>query len=134
MPNHIHVVIQPEKKEDLSKMLKLLAGRYTAYINKTYHRTGTLWEGRFKSSPIEEEKYLLGCIRYIEMNPVKAKIVSNPEEYPWSSYRKRALGSYDPIVDLDPYYYELGKTPEERREAYKEWFNYRKKNRSVPFF
>jgi len=66
MSNHIHLIIQPSDLEGLSKMLKLVAGRYTRYINKTYKRTGTLWEGRFKSSPIEQERYLLGCIRYKE--------------------------------------------------------------------
>lgn len=122
MGNHIHMVIQPSKIDGLSKMLKLVFGRYTRYINKTYKRTGTLWEGRFKSSPIEQERYLLGCIRYIEMNPLRAKLAKDPEEYRWSSYRKRALGEDNPILDLDPYYLELGKTPKARAEAYRKWF------------
>ncbi len=122
MSNHIHIIVQPSDMVSLSRMLKLVAGRYARYINKTYKRTGILWEGRFKSSPIEQEKYLLGCIRYIEMNPVKAKVAKDPKEYRWSSYAKRALGEDDPILDLDPYYLELGKTPEERAEAYREWF------------
>ena len=122
MPNHIHIIVQPSDMDSLSKMLKLVAGRYTRYVNKTYKRTGTLWEGRFKSSPIEQERYLLGCIRYIEMNPVKAKVVKDPEEYRWSSYRKRAFGEDDPILDLDTYYLELGETLQERAEAYRKWF------------
>ena len=122
MKNHIHIIVQPTLMDSLSKMLKLVAGRYTRYINKIYKRTGTLWEGRFKSSPIEQERYLLGCIRYIEMNPVRAKLVKDPRDYRWSSYSKRAFGEDDPILDSDPYYLELGKTSRERREAYRVWF------------
>ncbi len=116
------MIVQPEDMDSLSKMLKLVAGRYARYINKTYKRTGTLWEGRFKSTPIEQERYLMGCIRYIEMNPVRAKIVKEPDGYKWSSYFSKATGEEDPILDLDPYYLELGKTPKERAEAYKDWF------------
>lgn len=122
MKTHIHIIIQPEETNSLSNMMKLIAGRYTRYINKTYDRTGTLWEGRFKSSPIEYEKYLLGCIRYIEMNPMRGGIVNDPKDYFWSSYYARAFGRKDSILDLDPYYLELGKTSEERARAYKKWF------------
>lgn len=121
MKNHIHMIIQPKEVDGLSKMIKLVAGRYTRYVNKTYERTGTLWEGRFKSSPIEQERYLLGCIKYIELNPVRAGVVENPAEYRWSSCSIRAFGKKNSLVDLDPYYIELGKTPQERAKAYKQW-------------
>lgn len=123
MSNHIHMIIQPSHKDSLSKMIKMIAGRYTRYINKVYNRTGTIWEGRFKSSPIQKESYLQACIRYIEMNPLRAKIVADLKEYPWSSYNKRAYGKSDPILDIDPYYLELGKTNAERINAYRTWFN-----------
>jgi putative transposase len=103
-------------------MIKMVAGRYTRYVNKNYKRTGTLWEGRFKSSPIEQERYLLSCIRYIEMNPVRAAIVSDPRKYQWSSYQKKAFLNSDPILDLDIYYLELGNSAAERAKAYREWF------------
>ena len=122
MLNHIHMILVPKNIDGLSKMLKLVAGRYTRYINKNYERTGTLWEGRFKSSPIETERYLFGCTRYIEINPVRAQIVKHPAFYRWSSYSKKAVVKNDPILDLDPYYLELGRTPEEREHAYQEWF------------
>jgi putative transposase len=122
------MIVQPKNMDSLSKMFKLVAGRYTRYINKTYKRTGTLWEGRFKSSPIEKERYLLACTRYIEMNPVRAKIVKDPKEYRWSSYSNKAFGNKNnPILDFDPYYLELGETVKERAFAYREWFK-----RSIP--
>ena len=116
------MIIEPKRIDGLGRMMKVVAGRYTRYINKTYKRTGTLWEGRFKSSPIEEERYLLGCARYIEMNPVRAGIVKAPQEYSWSSYSKKVFVRSDPILELDEYYLELGETPEERAKAYRQWF------------
>ena len=86
--NHVHLVIDPgPKAASLAILMKRVAGRYTRLINRQAGRTGTLWEGRYKSSPIETDTYLLACCRYIELNPVRASVVDRPENYPWSSYR-----------------------------------------------
>jgi len=90
MTNHVHLIIQPGgSTEGLSQLMKRLAGRQTRYVNRLEQRTGSLWEGRFKSSPIETDTYLLACCRYIELNPVRARMVVRPEDYLWSSYRMK---------------------------------------------
>ena len=90
MTNHVHLIVDPGRRvENLALLMKKVAGRQTRYVNKIAGRTGTLWEGRYKSSPIQTDEYLLACCRYIELNPVRAGIVKNPEEYPWSSYRQK---------------------------------------------
>ena len=103
-------------------MMQSLGRRYVRYINQTYKRTGTLWEGRFKSSLVSKDEYLLACARYIELNPLRAKMVSDPKDYPWSSFRFRAEGRPDGLLDEDPVYKGLGKTPAERQTRHKEWF------------
>ena len=85
-------------------------------------RTGTLWEGRFKSSIVSKDGYLLSCSRYIESNPVRAKMVDKPSDYPWSSFRAKAEGALDSLLDLDPLYLGFGKTEKERQLNYKKWF------------
>ena len=88
MTNHIHLVVDPGKRvENLALLMKSLAGRQTRYINKLEGRRGTLWEGRYKSSPIKSDEYLLACCRYVELNPVRAGLVDDPGNYRWSSYR-----------------------------------------------
>ena len=90
MTNHGHLIIDPgSKATSLSLLMKRVAGRQTRYVNRRYRRTGTLWEGRYKSSPIETDAYLLACCRYVELNPVRAHIVRLPEQYQWSSYRSK---------------------------------------------
>jgi len=121
MRNHVHLLLEPVTRDGLGKCMKVLAGRYTRYINREYRRTGTLWEGRFKSSPIQADEYLLACCRYIELNPVRASLVEAPEEYSWSSYRVRAFGEESRLVDLDPWYEGLGSTPPRRQQRYREW-------------
>ena len=101
--------------------MKVLAGWYNRYINREYRRSGTLWEGRFRSSPIQADIYMLTCCRYIELNPVRANIVNAPEEYPWSSYQMRAFGEQSSVVDLDPSYEGLGNTSLSRQQSYREW-------------
>jgi putative transposase len=121
MRNHVHLLLEPATRDGLGKFMKVLAGRYTRYINREYRRSGTLWEGRFKSSPIQDDEYLLACCRYIDLNPVRAKLVKTPEEYPWSSYRVRAFGAESSVVDLDPWYEGLGKTSPSRQQRYRKW-------------
>ena len=122
MSNHVHLLIEPSTEQGLSNMVQSLGRRYVQYINKKYKRTGTLWEGRFKSSLVSKDSYLIACSRYIELNPVRAKMVKHPKDYPWSSYGFRAEGKKDSLLDEDPIYRGLGKTPKERQIRYKEWF------------
>jgi putative transposase len=122
MPNHVHLIVDPgEKVENLALLMKRVSGRQTRYVNKIKGRRGTLWEGRYKSSPIEVDKYLLACCRYVELNPVRAGIVDDPAKYKWSSYRyKVGIGNLD-WLDLDPCYKGLGSTEKECEERYVEW-------------
>ncbi len=92
MTNHIHFLVTPEKESSLSNTMKVVGSRYAQYINKRYGRTGTLWEGRHRSSLVHAQQYFLICMRYIELNPVRAGLVERPEEYQWSSYGANAWG------------------------------------------
>ncbi|TGN40692.1 transposase [Marinobacter confluentis] len=92
MDNHTHLLVTPRKDDSLSRFMKALGQRYAQYFNFKYERTGTLWEGRFKSCLVDTESYFLQCQRYIELNPVKAGMVDNPEDYRWSSYLYHAYG------------------------------------------
>jgi REP-associated tyrosine transposase len=98
MTNHIHLLTTPAHENSLSLMMQSLGGRYVRYINRIYQRSGSLWEGRFKSSLIDSDRYLLICSRYIELNPVRAGMVDTPQDYPWSSYHRNALGHDDAII------------------------------------
>ena len=122
MSNHIHLLIEPLIREHLALFLKLIAQKYAQHVNYFYKRTGTLWEGRFKSSPVSMDNYLLACCRYIEMNPVRAGLVSSPEEYRWSSYRGKTGIVKDELLDLDLWYESLGSAEEERQKRYSQWF------------
>ena len=123
MPNHFHLLVEPEKEESsISLLIKLLGAKYVHYFNRSYNRSGTLWGGRFKCSLIDKELYFLTCLLYIEMNPVRAGILNSPEFYRWSSYRTRAFGEPNAILDLDPWYYGLGDNPEERQVKYRHFF------------
>ncbi len=104
--------------------MKRLGQRYVQYINRTYQRSGTLWEGRFRSCIAQQENYLLICQRYIELNPVRAGIVNHPGKYRWSSYRANAQGEKDALLSQHSFYVSLGQTREERQEAYRELFRY----------
>jgi putative transposase len=119
MTNHIHLLVTPRDTKLLSVALQALGRRYVPYVNNAYRRTGTLWEGRFKASLVQEEDYLLACYRYIELNPVRARMVARPEAYPWSSYRANALGEPDSLLTPHPIYCALGSTESERRSAYR---------------
>jgi len=122
MTNHFHLLIQPKEKNNISLLMKLLGAKYVRYVNKTYKRTGTLWEGRFKCCLIDEELYFLACLHYIEMNPVRAGIVNSPELYPWSSYRFRAFGEKNSILDAGAWYNSLGSNAQERQIRYRKFF------------
>ena len=103
MMNHVHLLVSPsETVSGLGKMMKGLAARATRYRNKLEGGSGTLWESRYKSSPVQTDQYLLSCCRYIELNPVRAGLVVKPEEYAWSSYRQRMGIDKNQWIDLDP--------------------------------
>ena len=104
MDNHVHLILNPEENEDgIGNLMKRLAGRQTRYVNRLENRSGTLWEGRYKSSPIETDSYLLACSRYVDLNPVRGGMVLRPEDYLWSSYCQKA-GLEKPWIDIDPCY------------------------------
>lgn len=122
MTNHVHLLVEPtQAPETLSELMKRLAGRQAAYTNKQEGRSGSLWEGRFKASPVQRDSYLLSCIRYIERNPVAANMVNLPEEYRWSSYRERSGRERRNLLDYDICYQELGINVEQRRENYRRY-------------
>jgi len=104
--------------------MKRLGQRYVQYINRTYKRSGTLWEGRFRSSIVQQHEYLFSCQRYIEMNPVRAGIVSHPGEYRWSSYSINGQGRSSDLLSQHSLYMDLGQTDAERQAAYRELFRY----------
>ncbi len=123
MTNHVHLLLTPWQQQGISKMIQMLGRYYVQYFNGNYNRTGTLWEGRYKAALIDSEAYLLTCYRYIELNPVRADgMVDHPSEYPWSSYRRNALGKHDPLVSPHEVYRRLGNTPEECQAAYRALF------------
>lgn len=120
MTNHVHLLVQPgEAVASLGQLMKALAARATRYRNKLEGRTGTLWESRYKSSVVQSETYLLACCRYIELNPVRAFMVLQPEDYPWSSYRGRISSQLDSDwLDIAPCFESLGESPKEMVDRY----------------
>jgi len=118
MTNHVHLLITPRRPDSLARILQSVGRRYVRYFNDRYQRTGTLWEGRYKATIIDSERYLLRCSRYIELNPVRAGMVTHPGDYRWSSYRAHADGVADRMIVEHPCYLSLGFTPEERQRAY----------------
>jgi putative transposase len=102
MTNHVHLLVEPSVEGgDLSRLMRVLAGRQTRYVNRLEGRTGTLWEGRFKCSIVDAESYLIACCRYIERNPVRARMVQSAADYRWSSFRQRC-GLVEPVMPLAP--------------------------------
>lgn len=119
MDNHVHLLVTPTTVAGLSRMMQSMGRRYTQYFNQQYLRTGTLWEGRFKSCLIEADNYLLACARYIELNPVRAGLVMQPEDYLWSSYAHHAGLVVQSWLTDHPLYWGLGNTPFERQSAWR---------------
>ena len=122
MTNHIHLLMTAAGDSGVPGTMKRVGQRYVQHVNRTYLRTGGLFEGRFRSSLIEADNYLLACYRYIELNPVRAGMVSSPEDYPWSSYRANALSVADPVVTPHPLYSELATSDGRRLAAYRGLF------------
>ena len=124
MTNHVHLLVSAARGEAVGKMMKALGQRYVQYINRTYCRSGTLWEGRFRSCLTQAESYLLACQRYIELNPVRAGMVPHPAEYRWSSYRANAQGESNSLIVTHEVYRALGQDAASRQAAYRELFRY----------
>ena len=122
MTNHVHLLITPNKADAVPGLIISLGRRYVQYINTTYRRTGTLWDSRYKSSVIQAETYLFSCMRYIELNPVRAAMVDDPAHYRWTSYRANALGQADTLLKPHPLYISLGTTGKARQRAYRSLF------------
>jgi len=114
----------PQSEDGVASVMQAVGRRYVRYFNDTYSRTGSLWEGRYRATLIDSERYLFTCYRYIEMNPVRAGLVSHPRQYPWSSYGANALGQPDPLVTTHAHWYALGESSERRQEEYRGLFDH----------
>ncbi len=124
MTNHIHLLCTPRQDGAVSLMMQSVGRRYVQYFNYQYRRSGTLWEGRFKSCLVQAERYLIEVYRYIELNPVRAKMVDDPSEYSWSSYQINALGKISDLCTPHPEYLRLGNTKDEREKKYRALFSH----------
>lgn len=122
MSNHVHLIVEPSTEDGLGNMMQSVGRKYVQYINRAYKRTGTLWEGRFRSSVVSNDEYLLTCGKYIELNPVRAKVVDSPQGYYWSSFGAKISGRKDSLLDEDPLYESLGDTADQRRQNYSRMF------------
>jgi putative transposase len=118
MTNHVHLLVTPPAPGATSRMMQRLGRRYVGYFNTCHLRTGPLWEGRFRSSLVDSDQYLLGCQRYIELNPVRAGLVETPLAYPWSSHRHYATGEANALLSAHPTFLALSPHADRRRELY----------------
>ena len=122
MGNHIHLLVTPREQNSLPKTMQSLNTRYVMYFNRVHERTGTLWEGRYRTSTIDSQEYLKRCFQYIELNPVKDGYCESPADFRWSSHRYHSLGDSDRVVTPHRAYLALGETDAERRRRYRGWF------------
>jgi putative transposase len=118
MTNHVHLLVTPSEPGAIGAMMQDLGRRYVRVINTIHARYGTLWQARFRCGPIDSENYFLVCQRYIELNPVRAGLVSQPAAYPWSSHSHYSAGKANKLITEHPVYLQLGATAPERRAAY----------------
>ena len=121
MPNHYHLLLELQEPKKLSKIMAGINRSYVHYHHKTYQSAGHLFQGRFKSKPIEKEKYLLSCGRYIERNPVKAGFAQYAEDYPYSSSRFYVFGKPDHLTTKDPLIETFGEDPKQHTQAYRDF-------------
>jgi len=122
MTNHVHLLLTPEASDSAAALLQSIGRRYVRYFNDRYRRTGSLWEGRFRSTLVRDTAYLFACSRYIEMNPVRAGLVDHPARYDWSSHRHNALGHPDTTITPRAEYLALANDWIGRRQAYRDLF------------
>lgn len=123
MTNHVHILLTPNQPEGASLVFRDLGRDYVRQFNRQWGRSGTLWEGRFKSSLVDTHEYLLACYRYIELNPVRACMVDQPAHYPWSSFHTNALGCQDELVVPHGSLLSLGDDDNSRHKAYLSLFD-----------
>ena len=122
MTNHVHLLLTPERADSVRRLFQSLGRHYVRYVNETYQRHGGLWEGRYKCNVIESQAYFLSCMRYIELNPVRAGMVDDPAKYRWSSYAANALGVSNAVLTTHTEYVSLGGLPDARQSAYRGLF------------
>lgn len=122
MTNHAHLLVTPARTDSAALMMKHLGQRYVQYINRNYRRSGTLWEGRFRSCLAQDDRYVLACYRYIELNPVRAGMVAHPGEYRWSSFSANGQGMHNPLISPHPEYSALARSNDERCRRYRALF------------
>ncbi|HYN11707.1 MAG TPA: transposase [Burkholderiales bacterium] len=118
MTNHVHLLLTPKEADGCGSLMKHVGQVHSQYVNRTYARTGSLWEGRYRSCLVQSETYLLACYRYIELNPVRAGLVQHPRDYPWSSYRLNAESAQPGMITPHDEYVRLGVTQDGRQLAY----------------
>ena len=119
MTTHYHLMVTPSSPSALPEMMRDLGREYVLRYNRKYGRIGTLWTGRYRALPINDERYWLTCLRYIEQNPVRANMVAHPGDYKWSSFRAHAVGESIPWLTPHPLYLALGPAAEDRQAAYR---------------
>ncbi|MGE3925554.1 MAG: transposase [Lautropia sp.] len=123
MTNHVHLIATPPDPTALGRLMQAVGRQYVRHFNRRHHRTGTLWEGRYRASIIQNDRYLLACQRYIEMNPVRAGLVAHPQDFRWSSHRHHLGVENDSLVSPHPLYWALGNTPFDREASYRALFD-----------
>ena len=119
MTNHVHLLMTPVAEDDFPRAMISVGSRYVRHVNRKYGRVGTLWDGRFRSSLVQTERYLFACQRYIELNPLRAGMVTNPADYRWSSFRSHAFGTRNELLTYSLAYLALADTPEARQTSYR---------------
>ncbi len=122
MGNHVHLLLTPSRAGGVANLMRSLRERHAAYIGATYHRDGALWDDRYQASAVHVGRYLLYCMRYIELNPVRARVVMRPGQYRWSSFRANALGHNDALLTPHARYCALGRDAQSRQAAYQALF------------
>lgn len=122
MANHFHLLVTPDDPAGVPRTMQAVGRVYVQWFNRRHRRTGTLWEGRYKAAIVDDERYLITCMRYIELNPVRARIVDHPRAYRWSSFAANAFGDTDELLTPHPVYHALGSSDDARQAAYRDLF------------
>jgi putative transposase len=123
LTNHVHLLLTPERPDSVGRLFQSLGRHFVRYVNTSYQRHGGLWEGRYKCNVIESQAYLFSCMRYIEMNPVRAGMVDHPANYRWSSYAANALGVSNAVLTPHAEYVALGRLRDDRQSVYRGLFD-----------
>jgi putative transposase len=121
MPDHLHLMLTPREAEGMSRAVQSLGRRYVGAFNHRHARSGTLWEGRYRAHAVGGSTNVLACMRFIELNPMRAGLATGLGDYPWSSLSHHLGGPRDPLITEPPAYWALGNTPFDREAAYRDW-------------